>query len=223
MANDFYPKRLWGRKGIVTDGLKLWLDASNSLSYPGSGTTWYDLSGNGNNGTVVNGVTPLSNSMQFDGVNDYVISNIPKAAYGSEFSVYMWVNMQGSQNTVGIWQAASSLSSGAPWILCQRVTGGFSFFLNRSYGGGPITVPNNTFFLMGLQFKNGIWEISVNGVIVQTRVNLIGDATASSLYLGNGYNGYFNGQINDTLIYTRALTPEEVLINFNATKSKYGI
>ena len=37
---------------IVTDGLVLALDAANHKSYPGSGTTWYDLSGNGNNGTL---------------------------------------------------------------------------------------------------------------------------------------------------------------------------
>ena len=62
-----YAKKFFGqaqREGIVTDELKLCLDASNPASYHGSGTTWYDLSGNGNNGTMVNGVTPLSNAMR---------------------------------------------------------------------------------------------------------------------------------------------------------------
>ena len=208
--------------GIVTDGLKLYLDASNPASYPGSGTTWFDLSGNGNNGTMVNGVVPLSNAMQFDGVNDYVISNISNASYGSEFSIYMWVNMQGSQNGVGIWQAASNPSAINPWILCRRVTVGFRFYIDGDYGV-DITVPNNTFFLMGLQFKNGIWEISVNGVVVQTQTKPIGGYAAPSLYLGNGYLGYFNGQINDTMIYSRVLAANEVNQIFNAQRSKYGI
>lgn len=58
---------------IVQDGLVLHLDAANKKSYPGSGTVWGDLSGNNNNGTLVNGVTysPLDNgSIVFDGVND---------------------------------------------------------------------------------------------------------------------------------------------------------
>jgi hypothetical protein len=60
---------------IVTDGLVLALDAANSLSYPGSGTTWTDLSGKGNNGTLVNGPTfsPTNGgSIVFDGTNDYI-------------------------------------------------------------------------------------------------------------------------------------------------------
>ena len=63
----------------------------------------------------------------------------------------------------------------------------------------------------------------VNGIVVQTQTNPIGAFGASSLYFGNGYLGYFNGQINDVTIYNRALTPEEVLQNYNVTKSKYGL
>ena len=59
---------------IVKDGLVLCLDAGNSESYPGSGTTWTDLSGNGNNGTLTNGPTFNTGSLgsiSFDGINDY--------------------------------------------------------------------------------------------------------------------------------------------------------
>jgi hypothetical protein len=68
MGFNYSPK-------IVTDGLVLCLDAANSRSYPGSGTTWFDLSGNGNNGTLANGPTFNANnngSIVFDGTNDYV-------------------------------------------------------------------------------------------------------------------------------------------------------
>ena len=80
----YYSGKLMGMQaeavsGIVTDGLKLYLDASNPASYPGSGTTWYDLSGNNNNGTMVKGVVPLSNAMKFDGTDDYVSTNIELA------------------------------------------------------------------------------------------------------------------------------------------------
>lgn len=63
---------------IVTNGLVLALDAANNKSYPGSGVTWYDLSGNGNNGTLTNGPTfNVGNlgSIVFDGTNDYVSFN----------------------------------------------------------------------------------------------------------------------------------------------------
>ena len=58
---------------IVTNGLVLCLDAGNQLSYPGTGTTWNDLSRNGNDGTLTNGpVFNSGGSMVFDGVNDYI-------------------------------------------------------------------------------------------------------------------------------------------------------
>lgn len=67
MATNYNPK-------IITNGLVLCLDAANPRSYPGSGTIWKDLSGNGNDGTLVNGVghnTDSQGAMLFDGVNDY--------------------------------------------------------------------------------------------------------------------------------------------------------
>lgn len=63
---------------IVTDGLMMWVDAGNPASYPGTGTTWTDLSGNGRNLTLVNG--PVFNgalnggALVFDGTNDYLSS-----------------------------------------------------------------------------------------------------------------------------------------------------
>ena len=60
---------------IVSNGLVLCLDAANKRSYPGTGTTWTDLSGNSNNGTLTNGPTFSAGNMGsilFDGTNDYV-------------------------------------------------------------------------------------------------------------------------------------------------------
>ena len=64
-----------GGPNIITDGLVFAVDAADKLSYPGSGTTWKDLSGNGNDGTLTNGPTFDSGnggSIVFDGANDYV-------------------------------------------------------------------------------------------------------------------------------------------------------
>ena len=63
---------------IVTNGLVLALDAGDRNSYPGTGTTWRDLSGNNNNGTLTNGPTFNTGSLGsivFDGVDDYVLIN----------------------------------------------------------------------------------------------------------------------------------------------------
>jgi len=61
---------------IPQNGLQLLLDAANTKSYPGSGTTWTDLSGNGNTGTLTNSptfTTDNGGAIRFDGTNDYVV------------------------------------------------------------------------------------------------------------------------------------------------------
>ena len=60
-----YNTRSGGLHRLVTDGLVLALDAANTVSYPGSGTTWTDLSGNGNNGDIKSGVSYSNNSFNF--------------------------------------------------------------------------------------------------------------------------------------------------------------
>jgi hypothetical protein len=82
--------------GIVTDGLVLNLDAAKVDSYPGTGTTWRDLSGNNNNGTLTNGPTFSGIGKQaaivFDGVDDYAIlpTNFFNPNAGTPFTVSFW-------------------------------------------------------------------------------------------------------------------------------------
>lgn len=217
-----YAKRFFGQGGggIITNGLKLWLDASNQASYSGSGTTWNDLSGNGNNGTMVNGVTPLSNAMRFDGVDDYVTVPYNKTAFGLEFTVQMWIDLSSDLSGRGIWQVANSLSSSTPWILCQSTTTGLQYYLNGGYRGGVV---GSTWGFHTLVYSNSVWRVYLNETLVLTIASPIGVNGGNLLYLGNGFNGFFNGQLNEPLIYNRALTPEEISYNFNFSRSKYGI
>ena len=82
-----------GGPDIITDGLVLYLDAANSKSYPGSGTTWKDLSGKGNDSALTNGPNYRSTGMGsflFDGTDDY--STLP---YNS--------SMDNDYTTVSVW------------------------------------------------------------------------------------------------------------------------
>ena len=92
MAINYSPK-------IIRDGLVLCLDAANPKSYPGTGTAWTDLSGSGNNGTLVNGPVYSSangGSIDFDGSNDYssLSSNIIPAT--GAFTVFFTYALTGS-------------------------------------------------------------------------------------------------------------------------------
>lgn len=212
---------------IVRSGLVLHLDAANRKSYSGSGTAWNDLSGVGNNGTLVNGVGyNLSNNgtMVFDGVNDYASSNYipptginprtisvwfnPTASqtknllgYGSGASMQMW-DILLYQGNVGVHLFASSAEAPAPYQVGQWQNIVFTF-----------TYPTITSFMNGVLY-NSYSNTNINtGVTNSLRV-------AIGVY--SQYNNY-NGSISNIQIYNRALTQLEIQQNFNATRSRYGI
>ena len=236
---SYYAKRFFGQQGIVTDGLKLWLDASNPLSYPGTGTLWSDLSGNGNNGTMVNGVAPLSNAMQFDGVNGRI--ELPSSVFFIDsalpFTLSAWINLQVfSVPFPTIFSLKTNVDSYGVHISNQGSYLGFIFGSSAGFYKGKTNTPS-TFFV-------GNWVNVVlvyNGLGARTAANfkayLNGIATThdnagafaapsntiNRIGLRSDNNQAFRGLVDNTLIYNRALTSEEVNQNFQATRNKYGI
>lgn len=197
------------RASIIQDSsLKLWLDAGNTLNYPGSGTVWNDLSGNGNNGTLVNGVAFNSANggvMSFDGVDDYV--QLPSNILIENISFYL--KLSGNINKTIIYCPS-------PDNTIQTTLGG-NF---QIYPGGTSSyvVPINTFINITINYNVNKYDIYINNVynssITAGRIN--------ARIIGRPSGGIF-GLINDILIYNRALTDSERTQNFEVTRSKYGI
>ena len=240
-----YAKKFFGqaqREGIVTDGLELWLDASNPASYPGDGTTWYDLSGNVNNGIMVNGVaysTANGGVMRFDGVDDRVpIVNSRYIYYNQPFTLSAWVNLSAFTSTHPTIFSLNSDGNGYWVCLSNRVS-----YLGLYFGAASVfsrfktNTPTSYFLNKWVQITityDGVNPASVNSFKayidnVDTAFNAgspMANNNKSSLigWRSDDFTAArFNGQINDTIIYSRALTPAEVNQNFNATKSKYGL
>ena len=97
-----------GPSPIITNGLVLCLDAADRNSYPGSGTTWTDLSGRGNNGTLQNGVGYSGDnggSLSFDGVDDYVSIGTSGFPFGN------------SAGTLSCWARTNTTAAGFRWIV----------------------------------------------------------------------------------------------------------
>jgi len=134
---------------ISTSGLVLALDAANTKSYPGSGTTWTDMSGNNNNGTLTNGPTFNSangGSIVFDGSNDFVtLGNQSVLGFTNGiFSVEAWVYIPNSWTAGSQYPNLISKGATAGWD-----TDGWSLFLFRDYpSAGQYTwgcgIRNNT-------------------------------------------------------------------------------
>ena len=223
---------------VSESGLVLALDAANSKSYPGSGTTWTDLTGLGNTGTLTNGPTYSSangGSIVFDGSNDGI--QLP----GTNFSL--------NTMTISAWNYSSNYNQNG--FIFEKTTNGsvntqYSLFYNgdntiyyRTYGISPtgdLTANTTTAGIVNNQWNNIVAtfdgtnkRIYVNGVLAATSVTLSGTVTQNTTgaaYIGiyGNFAGYpFNGRIAQTQIYNKALTAAEIKQNFNATRARYSI
>lgn len=228
---------------IISTGLILSLDAGNTNSYPGSGTTWTDLTGNGRTGTLTNGPTFNSGnggSIVFDGSNDYV--DITNTA-----STFAFAN---STFTVNIWFKQSALSNGA-LISKSGAAAGWSIWAVSdgtivSYMKNGSSVDNYDRFTSAVITANtwinivAIFTTStsvaannsvthyVNGVVNTGTIivgsGAYGNETSTNLQLGRrSTSPWFTGNIAIAQIYNRGLTATEVLQNYNSVKSRFGL
>jgi hypothetical protein len=225
MATVYNPK-------AVIDGLVLALDAGNRKSYPGSGTTWTDLSGRGNTGTLVNGVGYLGNnlgSLVFDGTNDVVNSttSIIDRADGQEITVSCWIKPSRTSGQYSVFCTnRSNDNSIYNWIFYQHITDGAIAFHGDAQNKSSYVPTTNVWInVTNTVTASGVSTLYVNGVSTYTVTGYTyGNGTPSRLGIGADPGGQepFQGNISQVSIYNRALTASEVQRNFNALKSRFA-
>lgn len=209
---------------IVKDGLVLYLDAANQKSYPGSGTTWGDLSGNGNNGTLVNGPTFDSGnvgSIVFDGVDDSVELSTAVSLPGA-FTLSCWFIKDTDSERSFLGKSASNekiLFLGNNNIFFRMVNGGASSNFNINY---TTTLNGKWNFLTAIRSSLGVVKSSLNGELVVAGSTLTGTFSPSTIVKNND-GQYWDGKLVNNLIYNRELTAQEIQQNYNATKSRFGL
>ena len=210
---------------IVTDGLVFTVDAANKKSYPGTGTDWTDLSGNGNHGTLVNGPTFNSEnggSLVFDGSNDKVtINSTTGIITGNTFTFSTWLNFNSYTSIIA---AGNSYTDGGYVLYVANSTTLYTV-LNGGATYGSITTANlslGTFINITVLKTGSSIEYFQNGISIGT--SAVGDSNLIIRCL-SGYNSSgafpFNGKISITYHYNRALSEAEVLQNYNATKNRF--
>lgn len=225
-----------GGPDISENGMVLYLDASNTRSYPGSGTTWTDLSGNGNNFSLVNGPTFSSSnlgSIVFDGTDDNLQISSLVWDYNNNFTIQFWFNPSslGGVDGYGLFFNGTT-SSNTNRVQIAGVPDG-SVYLNTvasSVGdtfqsaAGLVSVEN--WYNFAAVRNSGVITVYLNGVSVASGNVVYSPSPPSNLYVGfirsSGALRYLNGRISSILINNRASSIVEVLQNYNATKARFG-
>ena len=226
---------------VVGSSLVLHLDASNTASYPGTGSTWSDLTDNNLDFTYDVGGTPTfdsdgGGSFDFaggDAVNDvFDIATNSLLEPGEIWSICWWSkHAVGSTSTQ---QYIYSHLSNRLAIIAGYQSGNVNAFINATYPGGssntqmPFTEDEWTFFCYtkGPNIDSNNWKGYKNATeqFSLTQSFTVGDQNGST-HIGNtGTNAaQFQGKTGFWLFYDRALTADEVTLNYNATKSRFGL
>jgi hypothetical protein len=226
---------------IVTDGLVLCLDAANRKSYPGSGTSWTDISGNGNNGTLVNGPTFNSESQGniiIDGTNDRIsINPTSNFAFGTgDFAFEMMVKDYdigyNYQHFFAINDQYYFTFKGFDDGTRIQIYAGSSGFTTFGAGGIPNANANEWVLEYGqwthivLVRSNGIAYGYKNGQLKGSKSGWTTNLNVSAYYtyIGWGWNIEYRQQaVGVARIYNRSLSANEVQQNYNALKGRYGL
>ena len=232
LYNSGAGKQLTVATPIVTNGLVLNLDASRLSSYPNAGTTWADISGNGNNGTMVNGPifgTANGGVINFDGVNDYVdLGTKSSLAPGTtDFTISFWINPNnwGSLSSTSYSPIFVTLVNGGLWIGKN----GANFVLRTAYIADDVqysVLPTvNQWTMVTVNRVGNIAKIYYNGSVVAS-ATVTRNYVSGNSYLANDIpsgGNYSNIKLSTFSYYNKGLSDSEITQNFNATKSRFGL
>jgi hypothetical protein len=220
---------------VVDSGLTLWLDAGQTTSYSGTGTTWTDISGTANNLTLTNSPTFNNKlgggSFTFDGATNYAVKTTSTAipSGSSPFTLSVWFYPTSSATSMRV-VAYGVENTGQ--LVCIRINSGGAYVVTFAHWGGVGYDVGNGSVVNGNVWNN-VTEVFdgtndymyINGVLKGTFTpSTLNIGANSNLYVGKRATGeFFAGSVGQLMLYNRALTADEITTNFNALRNRYGI
>lgn len=221
----------WGTitpvSSIITTGMALYWNATDASSYSGSGTTIYDLSGNGNHGTLTNGTTwdpSFGGRFVFDGINDQINSSY--RAPGGARSLFMWLYYDSVNTNDGTGYQLQGVQESGAYMYLGMINGGTGYFYIGTGAGGSASysVPTGQWLYYGITFDGTNYTVYMNNVVKQTGTASSGSASTNTFYGGAINSSYhFYGKCAEWQVYSRGLSATEVAVNWNAGRGRYGL
>ena len=215
---------------VVTTGLQLYLDAGNASSYPGSGTTWTDLSSNSLTGTLTNGPTysgTNGGSIVFDGTNDYVQCLGSLTVTAATFVT--WIKRNGSQGQYdGILFSRGTNVSGMNFYTSNQLGYHWNDSSSTYNWSSGLTIPDATWCMIAVS----VTSTAATAYLCQTggtttATNTVGHSSSviNDIKLAQDDAGsrFFNGNIAIAQLYNIALSAGQVSTNFQADRARFGV
>lgn len=217
---------------IVTDGLVLYLDAGNSKSYPGTGSTWFDLSGNSNSGILTNG--PIYNTsnrgvFDLDGTNDYIIVNKTISNFGitSDATLLFWAKITLLSRWTGVvgFNSTSGFSStAANFSLDLNPSNNLRVWKNNTVIFGGTIITNNTWNLFTITSSSSGFNFYFNNNLIISNSTTTGNiVSTNNLVIGDNWDNNLQGSISSVLLYNKTFDINDIRQNYNALKGRYNL
>jgi hypothetical protein len=215
---------------VVTTGLQLYLDAGNASSYPGTGTTWTDLTVNGRNGTLTNGPTYSSadgGSIVFDGSNDFVQCTGSLTVTAATFVT--WIRRNGNQGQYdGILFSRGTNTTGMNFFSSNQLGYHWNDSGSTYNWASGLTIPDLTWCMIAISVTNTAataYLCQTSGTTTAT--NTVGHASSVlndiKLAVDDAAARYFAGNIAIAQLYNIALSADQVSQNFTADRARFGV
>jgi hypothetical protein len=217
-----------GGPDVSENGLVLYLDAGNIRSYSGSGTTWTDVSGNGNVGTLTNGPTfssEVRGNIVFDGVDDNIVLPTNSLTTASTLTIEAWVNLslRGDRHII--------VCNWTGWAMEVGQSGNLLYPYFTWWDGTqqPATTWNlsitpNTWNHIACTFDGSVGRVYVNGALSAVSSNTtISYGVYARQISGTTFSGPILGNVSMVRNYNVALTAQQILQNYNALRSRFGL
>jgi hypothetical protein len=222
---------------VYNNSLVLNLDAGNANSYPGTGTTWFDLA-TSTNGTLVNSPTFNSNQFTFNGSNQFVNFGNTNNIGTDSVTLAAWIKTTSNQDYAGIVGKAFYGDKLGRFSLHTRSGGKLGIITQGLLNGSPSNIEvtstqnintGNWVFVVGVIDRSYGNKLYINGVLdgVSTRNTtsdnwITTDNFTIGFYNGNA-GGYFNGSISNVLMYRKVLSDSEIINLYNLTRGRFGL
>ena len=229
---------------LITSGSVLYLDASKKGSYRGTGTIWDDLSGYKNTATLVNGpVFSGSNSISFDGTNDYasIETSTSLNLAASSFTVSQVIKVTNFTNTEAaslMWEDVRGGNDFEPisirysWFTTPAASVTLVIYDNGATGPevtSTFNLSTNTIYNIVGTYDGSVARLYINGTLdnwISSSVIVATPAADARWIIGSGElntTRQFNGSVYNTIVYNRALSSGEVSSNYTIQQQQYGL
>jgi len=222
----------------VIQGLVMYMDITNPRSYSGSGNTVYNLANSGIAATIIGGITydnDNKKNLNFNGSSGYMFSNDTSMNFGTnDFTIQTTLKLNGLSNSFnGVYNSkicAGSDSNSSIFQFSGTATSYYQIGIynepTSSFDGVNYSFLTNKIYNLTVTKNTSLIEFYVDGVSIGTTTstksyNFTGGGFAIGRWYYPGYEVYLKGNIYDFKSYTRALTRDEIVQNYNASKGRY--